>query len=412
MPAVLAMAGTAMPDVAAMSLGVAGMERLLAWSQDRRAHQATLAAALLGLAALSRSHLGLLLPVGAVLLLPAARSAVAWRERLRLYLPILAAPAFMGVITFITHDPLQGSGGIVDTAAYYSSGATTRILSNLIALPIHWVLAMGLALPWAVLRWRTMIRTRSVLIAAAAGAAVGAAALVHLERPSIALALVTGLGVAVLWEVLAEGWKRREYVQMALGSWLLIAACAIPYVHLPAKFLVASAPAAALLVARELSTRSGRMPRVLLSGVVALGLGLGVAILRADAALAEVGRRATAELIEPRVAAGQRVWFVGHWGFQWYAENAGARPVTLTPPYPSRGDFLVVDLGGGTSTPLLDMMANRFPQMNQVGHVLDSDPGGRVMDAKLGVGFYSNAAGHLPWAWGTTPVDVFMGFDL
>jgi hypothetical protein len=151
---------------------------------------------------------------------------------------------------------------------------------------------------------------------------------------------------------------------------------------------------------------------VLLSGVVALGLGLGVAILRADAALAEVGRRATAELIEPRVAAGQRVWFVGHWGFQWYAENAGARPVTLTPPYPSRGDFLVVDLGGGTSTPLLDMMANRFPRMVQVGHVLDPEPGGRIMDGKLGVGFYSNAAGHLPWAWGTTPVDVFMGFDL
>ena len=71
--------------------------------------------------------------------------------------------------------------------------------------------------------------------------------------------------------------------------------------------------------------------------VAVLGVVLGVALLRADAALAGAGRRAGPTLIAPRVAAGERVWFVGHWGFQWYAERAGARIVTTTPPYPAPG---------------------------------------------------------------------------
>ncbi len=81
------------------------------------------------------------------------------------------------------------------------------------------------------------------------------------------------------------------------------------------------------------------------------GCALGFAILRADAAFADVGRRAAAELIAPRIAAGERVWFLGRWGFQWYAERAGARPVTLTAPFPARGDEVVVATASARSSP-------------------------------------------------------------
>ena len=412
MPAVLAMAGTAMPDVPAMALGVAGIERLVAWSQDRRFLQGVLAACFLGLGALTRSHVFLLVGVGAVFLVGPLLATNSWRDRVVLSAPLLAAPVVVALVTLITSDPQHSAGSILDAAARYSSASTPRLAGNAVALPIHWVLAMAFAVPWVALRWRAMLRSRSVLLAALVGTLLSAAALSHAGRAMIPLALVAGLGIATLWDAIAGGWSRRDWAQMALGLWLLIALCAVPYINLPAKLLVVSAPAAAILVARELAQQRRATAWVVLGATLGLGVGLGVAVLRADAAFGDMGRRAASEVIAPRVAAGQRVWIVGHWGFQWYAENAGARHATLTSPYPEPGDFLVVSLGSAPSEPLLQGIARRLPGMRQVDRIQDTRPGGRIMNKRLGAGFYSNASGFLPWVWGDSPIDVILSFEL
>jgi hypothetical protein len=138
-----------------------------------------------------------------------------------------------------------------------------------------------------------------------------------------------------------------------------------------------------------------------------LGVALGVAILRADAAFAGLGRRAAAELIAPQVAAGHRVWFAGHWGFQWYAEKAGGRILTLTPPFPLPGDLLVISTRSEPGGAILDMLANRYPRATHLGRIEDASPGGRLMSAEAGAGFFSNAWGYLPWGWGKEPLDTF-----
>ena len=126
-------------------------------------------------------------------------------------------------------------------------------------------------------------------------------------------------------------------------------------------------------------------------------MALGVAILRADAAFADMGRRAAARLIAPQVAAGRRVWFMGHWGFQWYAQEAGAIPLTLTAPYPQPGDMVAVSrycTAGVDMSRLLSSLQFVF-----VEGMRDDSPGGRTM--REGAGFYSNVFGFLPWTWGT-----------
>jgi len=67
---------------------------------------------------------------------------------------------------------------------------------------------------------------------------------------------------------------------------------------------------------------------------VALGAILG---LRSCALTRILGfsRVAAETLIAPAVKSGQRVWYVGHWGFQWYAEKQGrgtSRALRRTPP--------------------------------------------------------------------------------
>jgi pimeloyl-ACP methyl ester carboxylesterase len=162
-----------------------------------------------------------------------------------------------------------------------------------------------------------------------------------------------------------------------------------------------------LIVARGMSTRPGRVARVVLVGTAIAGVALGVAILRADAAFAGLGRRAVAELISPNVAAGHRVWFTPHWGFQWYAEKAGARPVTRTPPFPSSGDLLVTSQNTDESSEVMAMLVRRYPRVRHVARIEEREPGGRLMSHTLGAGFFSNEWGYLPWVWSDEVLDAF-----
>jgi hypothetical protein len=404
-PALLGMAGTAMADVPAMSLGVLGLERLVAWKQERRWHQAIPAAVLLGLAPLARSHLVLVLGVGALLLVGDFLKASTWRaERWTLWVPLLAAPVVTGLIMVITRDPAPGASGLVGT-----TGATAsfgRVPTNTVAFATHWVLALPLALPWVLLRLSAMLRRWWAL---ALGVVLMGLLLYLSRRPPLPtqwfIAPVAGLGFAVLCDVLTDGWNRRDGAQLALGLWLLVALVATPYFQVPSKFLLASAPAAALLVARQASKSHGRLPLLALGLTCALGVALGVAILRADAAFAGLGRRAAAALIAPQAASGRTVWFTGHWGFQWYAEKAGGRIVTATPPYPSPGDLVVMSRNSEAGYRINMMLVRNF-RLRHLGEVADRTPGGRLM--ANGAGFYSNGWGFLPWAWDSDVLDAFL----
>jgi hypothetical protein len=403
-PALLGMAGTAMADVPAMSLGVLGLERLVAWKQDRRKHQAILATILLGLAPLARSHLVLVLGVGVLLVAGDFTDLASWRRhRWTVWIPLLAAPLITALVILVTRDPASGASGLVGTTSTTSSW--NRVPANTVAFAGHWVLALPLALPWILLRPLPIIRRWWTLLL---GVALMTLLLYLSRRPQVPtqwfVAPIAGLGFAVLWDTLADGWHRRDGTQVALGLWLLIALVATPYFQVPSKFLLASAPGAALLVAREASKQQRRAPLVL-GLTCALGLGLGVAILRADAAFAGLGRSAAAALVAPQVASGRTVWFTGHWGFQWYAEKAGGRIVTLTPPYPAPGDLVVMSRNSEAGYNINMMIVRNF-RLRHIGQIEDREPGGRLM--ANGAGFYSNGWGYLPWAWGTGVLDAFM----
>jgi 4-amino-4-deoxy-L-arabinose transferase-like glycosyltransferase len=403
-PASLAMAGTAMADVPAMALGVAGLERLLAWRDERTVLRGVLAALLLGLAALARSHLLLVVGVGALLLV-----GDFWRRRAwltagwRPWVPAAASVAVFAGVLVITRDP-EAATGLVGTTLHVSLFQRGR--SNLAAYLTHWVLALPLALPWCVLRLRELLERWWVLVI---GIALSALLLVGTNAPP-AFAPIPGLGLAVLVDVAIDGWRRRDAVQLALWGWLLVGLLAVPYAHLPAKYLLASAPAVALLVAREASSRGGRRAIIAVAPAAVVGVALGIAILRADAVFAGVGRRAAVELVGRPAAAGQRVWFTPHWGFQWYAERAGGQPMTLKPPHPAPGDLVVTSDNTDQSVLVLRALSLSYPgRLQPLARIEERGWGGRIMDANLNAGFFSNAWGFLPWAWGDGLVD---GFDL
>lgn len=174
------------------------------------------------------------------------------------------------------------------------------------------------------------------------------------------------------------------------------------YLQFPPKFLVVSAPAAALLAVLDLAAVPTRRRRATAIALVAAGSVLGVAILRADAAFAGLGRQAAALLIAPRVAAGEKVWYTGHWGFQHYADEAGGRIVTAGGPLPAPGDFVVSALRAD-----FERTIRLVPGREPVATLSDARPGGRILSRRAMAGFYTNWIGPLPWSWGDDEVERF-----
>ena len=81
------------------------------------------------------------------------------------------------------------------------------------------------------------------------------------------------------------------------------------------------------------------------------------------------------------MAAGEKVWYGGQWGFYWYAQEAGAQISKPGEPGPLPGDLLAVGLmeGGGATL-------NRFPNRELVDSRSYDSPHGRTMG--FGAGLY------------------------
>jgi hypothetical protein len=390
-PCVLAMAGTAMPDIPSMTFGVFAAERLLAFKQNGRWHQGVSAAVFLLMGIFCRPHLVLMAGAGAVLLWDnEAQSEThnnfrAWL--FRLWPLALAMVAMFGLVRLM-RDPLNQIAGAFQGPLHFAS--TTMAAQNVISFLTHWMLVVPLAIPWLIVRRRKL----SYSMLPGIGVILGAAVFFLPTVPwwTVPIAALSGLA---LFDILLDGWDRRDFAQLFLFAWLLIPLAALPYIHLPAKYLVACAPAAALLVAARISMRLTRI-------VVGAGALLGVLILSADAKLTGVWRDGAAKLIAPRVRAGEKVWFAGSWGYYWYAEKAGAQVLSLTPPFPGRGDIVVVNSSYLRNE--LDVVS-KYTEIEQYE---DATPGGRIFGGFGGAGFYSNYFGYLPWTYGDDAITRFV----
>lgn len=397
-PGVIAMAATAMPDVNGMTFAAAGMERLVAWRQQGKWTAALWASLFLALAVLSRPHLLLVFAAGALLLLDDnGRPAERWRWRWKnvpLYqraAPFALALAALVVVNYVMRDPRSGNDIAQATLSRMSYAGFWPNLAN---FPLQWALSFPLVLLWPCVGPRRFLRSRWAL----AGLVLGLLLAIASKPPAwdgwtFPCIVLVALGTAVLADIVGDAWARRDMTQMALGVWLLIAVSAAPYTQLPAKYLVPSAPAMAILIARQVRTDEGRrsMQAAVLCLVGVTALLLGILIIRADAALAQIGREGGAVTAD-EVARGGQVWMDGAWGFQWYAMKAGAKPMTVSPPHPQRGDVVVVGLQG--------VLAQSILTKTLVERRVFVEPGGRVLSREAHAGFFSNPWGPLPWSWG------------
>jgi hypothetical protein len=135
----------------------------------------------------------------------------------------------------------------------------------------------------------------------------------------------------------------RDPVALLLFLWVVGTTVFAAYVNwtLNGRSILPLVPAVALTLVRRLDREplaSWALP-ALLGSAAALSL----AVCFADACVANANRTAAREFVaEWQSPGGRQVWFQGHWGFQFYAQNAGARPWDYPASGGKTGDFLIV----------------------------------------------------------------------
>ena len=161
------------------------------------------------------------------------------------------------------------------------------------------------------------------------------------------LASILGCG-ALLCLPLSNGFRARVNADsLFLAAWFAI--------ELAGYFVLTPFPAArrviglvvvgGILVARAVHRFGRRNPAQRPAGwVLALGMGAGVAVAAIDAldAFPERYCAERAATLTGERPAGSTIWFAGHWGFQFYCERAGMRPLVPGLSVLKPGDLLVL----------------------------------------------------------------------
>jgi len=374
-----------MLDIPALSLGLGAFAVFISACERDQLSKAVLAGALAGLAMQTKYN-----AVAETSALVAYGLFAVRRIRVTVVSVGVAAALFVGWEAWLGYR--YGESHLL----HHLLAAPQSVWSNTVAgWTIGWVALLGaLATPAGLLAISELRRSRFAL---STGMVVAAAPLlliatleprrvpasirpIRLGHGDLALDsfFVVGLLlVVVVIAAVAIGWKRSAvssrrdfgFLLLWLAIELLICFWMSPY-H-AARRLIGPIVVTTLLVAHS-ATRAPISPAALRS-IAAFSVCIGLLFGIADLADTSARRRAQASIAQELTKLGydpdrDRVWFTGHWGFQYESERRGYRPLIAGRSVLSRGDFVLS---------ALDISHQALPEIrvsNRLARVATSSP--------------------------------------
>jgi len=217
---------------------------------------------------------------------------------------------------------------------------------------------------------------------------------------AIELAIFSVIGAAMLIACASDLWRRRDAESLLLFLWVVGTFIFAAFLNwtVNARSVLPMAPAIIIVFMRRLDSRLKPEPigfesRVTWPLVGAAAVSLIVAF--ADLGLANAGRTGAYVIHEKTKQELGAIWFEGHWGFQFYMEDLGAKPLDVTSGEIYGGDFLVMP----NNSPNVD----RVPTGTSLKSVVTvgSTSWISTMNRIVGAGFYASDWGPLPFSVGS-----------
>jgi hypothetical protein len=228
----------------------------------------------------------------------------------------------------------------------------------------------------------------------------------HWLLVGIQLTFFIAAGFSVIALAAADAWKRRDADSLLLMLWVVGTFAFTGFLNwaINARSVLPLIPAVGILLARRvdaLRTNSVRWrPTMLLLPLAAAGA-VSLWLTWADTELANSARTAAALIEKQTRNQPGTVWFLGHWGFQYYMESFGAHAVIIDNPPHQTGDFLAT-----AGDRLLFEVRPAFVASRDSIQI-PMRLGITTVQSELGTGFYSSDLGPLPFAIGPVPPERY-----
>jgi 4-amino-4-deoxy-L-arabinose transferase-like glycosyltransferase len=168
---------------------------------------------------------------------------------------------------------------------------------------------------------------------------------------------------------------------------------------------VALAPVAGILVARGLE----RCPQPLVSAgawrlraALAAGAALALSVCFADWQLAWAARRGAELLADRHLSVSVARSFVGHWGFQYYLQERGLRPLDLGTGRLAKGDLVLIPENGTNVSGVPWELVTPADEI-----VLPAAGWISVLSPHTAAGFHAGMGHPLPYVFGPVPPERF-----
>lgn len=341
-------------------------------------------------------------------------------RRLGSYLLFLLVPVAAFAAYQIWTQAAYGRGLLLDAAQYASALREVQGVGRLQASWVGLVFAGGCLFPafifaplmWS---WRWLVATViaigiALYIVGTNLPFVGLESVELRELPSSISIQLLGLacgGLSLLALTVADLRRHRDCDSLLLCLWVLGTFYFAAYMNWVnnGRSNLPMASALGILVVRRLSAVRGRAnDRLAASHWVLLGASSAVALLVAygDFRWAN-GVRSSVESIRAKyIAPDRRTLFVGHWGFQYYMQLAGAVPLDL-----EREELMVSDL---LVIPYNNTGAFKLPERAAAPVAIIRGPPQfwvQTLSPQVWAQFYASNGGFMPFAFGRTLPDQY-----
>ena len=409
MPFFLVSSLTVMCDVTMLAFWVWASVFWLEGTAQNNSWKLFAAGSLMALAAMTKYYGACLIPLLAAYSLVSRRQLQHWGQFL--LIPLATLWAYQWVTQAIYGDSLLYRA--MDYASF-SKGLFnfSQLHSCLTALAFT---GGGLAVAgfFAPLLWRPR-----VLLAYTAGAGLILAILVSVgvtwERYGIAkgaprlgagiqFAFWVAVGLSVLALTVVDVASRRDAKACLLAFWILgtFAFTAFCNWTVNARSILPMAPAVAILILRRLDQtglkdRKTWPPKVIIC--LAASALLSLSVTSSDFLVATAARRCADEIGTRFNPETDRVWFQGHWGFQYYMQSFGVSALDFKRSDLKAGDLVVVPSNNTNVLP----PSPKTAELLEVRKV-DGPRWLTTWNQATGAGFYSATMGPLPFAFGRVP---------
>ncbi|HTL29452.1 MAG TPA: glycosyltransferase family 39 protein [Tepidisphaeraceae bacterium] len=226
----------------------------------------------------------------------------------------------------------------------------------------------------------------------------------------VQLGLMAAGGIGLLWLVIDSLRRSRDRDTIFLALWVGGTFCFALFVNwaINGRTILPMAAGLAIVVARALERNPVRAHQRLLIAIPILISGaIGVAVANADYAHAVAVRAGVAQIASTVPSGPGKLWFMGHWGFQWYMEKLGGTVFDGKTSACKKDDWIVMSLN---NYGLFQMPRNKVEHVDDFA--MATDPWISTSNGVAGSGFYFAGNTLLPFIVSPAPPETFIVYHV